>query len=222
MQTSQAVAKGKSSVRRDSRVSWVHLCEMFPDPLECLASFIALEAAEVLDGIKPANLVQLRNRRQPCGRNLLQLWNLHGNSLLAQSPLEAFTLSRKSGGNLMLFYDPVLLQSHLSTPEIACFLAKCGYQDPCSPSKSLQELQRRFHDASEIPHEIGLFLGYPLKDVAGFMGASDQPCTGCRMWRIYGDPAPSIALSERFAACRSRMAQLLRRSFSPRHLIKAA
>ncbi len=222
MQTQQSVTKGKTSVRRDSRVSWVHLCENFPDPLECLASFIALEAAEVLDGIKPANLVQLRNRRQPCGRNLLQLWEHHSADLLALSPLKALVLNRKSGGNLMLFYDPKLLENHLRTPEIIRFLAKCGYQDPCNLPKSLHELRRRFHRSTEMPHEIGLFLGYPLKDVAGFMGTGNQPCTDCRMWRIYGDPAPSIALSERFAACRRRMAERLRRSFSPRRLLKAA
>lgn len=39
----------------------------------------------------------------------------------------------------------------------------------------------------DFPHEIGLFLGYPLEDVQGFIEnrAEGYKCVGC--WKVYGD-----------------------------------
>ncbi len=209
-----------SRTHRRSRTSWLDLTWKFPDERDCLASFLALEAAEVLAGVKPANLVQLRNRRQPCGRNLHQLWRLHSNALLAGSPLKALSLRQKETGDLMLFYTPEILQSYLQQPKTAKFLKQQGYPTPGNLRKTLAELQERFQTETDMPHEIGLFLGYPLKDVAGFMGCSDKPCTGCRQWRIYGDPAQSLALSDRYAACRRGMAHRLTDSANPVALLR--
>lgn len=194
--------------RPNPRPSWRELTWNFPDEKDCLASFLVLEAAEVLAGVKPANLVQLRNRPQPCGRNLHQLWQEHGAALLADSPLEALPLRSKDSGDLMLYYSPSLLRAHLQQPETADFLRQRGYQSN-DLQNALSELKRRFQTNTQMPHEIGLFLGYPLKDVAGFIGCSDKPCTACRMWRIYGEPEASLALSDRYANCRRSMAKQL-------------
>ncbi|SNS18935.1 Protein of unknown function [Anaerovirgula multivorans] len=40
----------------------------------------------------------------------------------------------------------------------------------------------------ETPHEIGVFLGYPLKDVIGFIGHPSLRLTKTNGWRVYGDP----------------------------------
>lgn len=204
---------------RKPRPSWQEMTWHFPDERDCLASFLALEAAEVISGVKPANLVQLSNRLQPCGRNLHQLWQEHGPALLAGSPLEALTLRCKDSGDLMLYYSPELLQIHLQHPERKAFLRQQGYQS-VDLKDALSELKRRFQAGPEMPHEIGLFLGYPLKDVAGFMGCSDKPCTACRMWRIYGDPEPSLALSDRYADCRRGMAEQLKCVLDPVSLLR--
>ncbi len=213
--------KQKVRTRHVPRTRWQDLTWIFPDPLECLASFLALEAAEVLGGVKPANLVQLRNRLQPCGRNLHHLWHLHSATLLSESPLQALSLRARDNGDLMLFFSPVLLQKHLEHPETATFLHQWGYSNPTNVVRTLQELQLRFQAGPEMPHEIGIFLGYPLKDVAGFMGASDQPCTACRQWRIYGDPEPSLALSDRYTACRRGIAKRLMHADNPLALLQS-
>jgi hypothetical protein len=38
---------------------WTELAAGFPEDRDCLAAFIALEAAEVLDGVKPSNLINV-------------------------------------------------------------------------------------------------------------------------------------------------------------------
>lgn len=207
--TLAAAEKIRSSYPSTTRPTWQAMTWKFPNERDCLASFVVLEAAEVLEGAKPANLVQLRNRRQPCGRNLHLLWSSYGDELLSKSPLSVLTLRQKESGDLMLFFSPKLLQKHLQHFQTSAFLKRLGYRDPSNLEVTLSELQRRFHSGPELPHEIGIFLGYPLKDVAGFMGCSNKPCTACRLWRIYGDPAPSLALSDRYTACRRGMAARL-------------
>jgi hypothetical protein len=202
-------------IRKSKRCNWLELNRNFPDERDCLAAFLALETAEVLAGAKPANLIRLSNRRQRCGRNLHLLWRSFGDSLLADSELKALSLRENSDGTLLLFFSGNLLYRELRDPAVATFLRQLGYPPSGDLPETLAELQRRFHAGPALPHEIGVFLGYPLKDVAGYMGHTDLPCTGCRLWRIYGDPTPSLALAERFFACRHRMAERLQTTRSP-------
>lgn len=71
----------------------------------------------------------------------------------------------------------------------------------------LERIGQRWQDTGKIPHEIGLCLGYPIKDVLGFMGLVDLPCTGCCGWRVYGCPDESIMLYRRYrdARCQAEL-----------------
>ena len=40
---------------------------------------------------------------------------------------------------------------------------------------------------AEFPHEIGVFLGYPLTDVVGFIENQGRNFTCCGCWKAYGD-----------------------------------
>ena len=47
----------------------------------------------------------------------------------------------------------------------------------------------RIHLSKEdFPHEIGIFLGYPLEDVIGFIEnkGKNPKCSGC--WKVYCNP----------------------------------
>lgn len=196
------------------RPTWHDLAELFADERECLASFLALEAAEVLDGEKPANLVNLANRRRACGRNLYRMWRRHGASLLRQGNLAVRELVDRGDSLLLLLYRPQTLAKLLARPNVAGFLRKAGYSNPSDLQTSLTELQSRISVAG-FPHEIGVFLGYPLKDVAGFMGWAPLPFTYQGPWKIYGDPAGSLDLAEAFLQSRCRMARRLRCCATP-------
>ncbi len=77
-----------------------------------------------------------------------------------------------------------------------------GYCAGIEPSAFLVEIANRWQTTGEIPHEVGLALGYPVKDVLGFMGQNDLACTGQCGWRVYGNPAPSLAANQRFQSAR--------------------
>jgi hypothetical protein len=201
------------------RPSWHELAARFADERECLASFLALEAAEVLGGEKPANLINIANRRRACGRNLYRLWQRHGASLLRQGSLTVREMADRGDSLLLLIYRPQALAALLARPNVVGFLRKAGYTNPADPQTSLTELQSRI-SAAGFPHEIGVFLGYPLKDVAGFMGWIQLPFACQGPWKIYGDPRGSLDLAEAFRQCRHRMARHLARCTTPVDCLK--
>jgi hypothetical protein len=203
------------------RPTWHELAERFADERECLASFLALEAAEVLDGEKPANLINIANRRRACGRNLYRLWRRHGATLLRQGGLAVRELADRGDSLLLLLYRPQTLAALLTRPNVVGFLRKAGYTNPADPQAALAQLQSRIA-ATGFPHEIGVFLGYPLKDVAGFMGWIQLPFACQGPWKIYGDPRGSLDLAETFRQCRHRMARQLARCTTPVDCLKVA
>ena len=48
---------------------------------------------------------------------------------------------------------------------------------------------------------IGVFLGYPLEDVVGFVANKGKNYTFCGYWKCYGDPAAAQKTFERFRKC---------------------
>lgn len=204
---------------RAKRRSWLELTWNFPGERDCLASFIALETAEVLAGHKPANLVRLINRPQLCGRNLYRLWQHYGRQLLDGSPLEACCCRENEREILLLFYRPQLLERRICGHSGRAFLDRCGY--PLDGFRAmLDELANRFRDQS-IPHEVGVFLGYPLKDVAAFLGWNDSPFTCQRGWKIFGKARRSLALADRYQSSRNLMSDRLILTGRPEQLLQA-
>lgn len=201
-----------TALRRDlpspSIPLWHHVAHRFPSAKDCLTSFLAFEAAEVLDGAKPANLVNIVNRRRPCGRNLYSLWKKHGFSLLADTPLQAQVLADRGESLLVMLYSPERLATFLETPRARRFLLQAGYSDYRDWREAVAELGRRI-GREGFPHEIGLFLGYPLKDVAAFLGWAPLPFTCQGPWKMYGDPRHSLELARRHRESRGRMVRRL-------------
>lgn len=197
---------GKSGCR--VRCSWGDLAGNFPQEKDCLAAFILLESAEVLAGLKPANLVRVPGRVQPCGRNLLELWDEIGPGILSSYGLHAELMREMNGDRLFLLLRPDLLGKRLSGRSAAAFLRRVGYPAPHEWREALKYLKLRF-DEESIPHEIGVFLGYPLKDVAAFIGWKNLPVACQRLWKIYGRPRRSLLLADAYRAARLRMAGYL-------------
>jgi hypothetical protein len=192
---------------KGKRPLWYDISGRFPEPRHCLASFLALEGAEVLAGVKPANLVNLPNRVRPCGRNLYTLWKGEGRGLLEESGLAARELVDRGDSLLLLLYSPAAIEALLRGPAAGAVLRRTGYDSLPDADATLEHLASRF--IGGFPHEIGAFLGYPLKDVAAFMGWVSLPFACQTLWKVYGDPRQSLRLAETFLCCRQQMARRL-------------
>ena len=123
---------------------------------------------------------------------------------------------------LIYVYRIRRLVRDLADPEIRQFLADCGYRD-FSVEGALAHLARRIMEkGGEFPHEIGLFLGYPLGDVKGFIKHRGQncKCTGC--WKVYCDEREARRQFCRFEKCRSIYCRLYREGRALSRLTVAA
>lgn len=196
------------------RTSWNDISGRFCEPRECVAAYLALEAAEVIAGVKPANLIAIPNRTRSCGSNMYRYWKRWGAEVAGLARLEAHSLVDRENSLLVLMYRPDAMDELLAMPAVRAMLRRAGYQDHLDVSSLLETLAERMKDGV-FPHEIGIFLGYPLKDVAGFMGLANIPYACQGPWKIYGNPLASLQLAETYRSCRKRMAEELNICSSP-------
>jgi len=187
-----------------------NLLDYYDDPLDCLTAHLMLECSEVLAGIKPANLLSMVNRARPCGRNLYKIWRSNRNSITARlNKINFIELQTREKSLLLFCYNKKRLEQHLTHSGIRNLLHKAGYKNTASVEELLAELKQRIANNDKFPHEIGLFIGYPAKDVAAFMGLIKLPMTCQGPWKIYGNPDQSLNLAEQFRCCRQKMCSIL-------------
>ncbi|BCS55342.1 DUF3793 family protein [Geobacter sp. SVR] len=199
---------------------WNDLAPRFSGTRDCFAAYLALEAAEVVEGEKPGNLVNLVNRTRRCGLNPYRIWKTHGAALLSGSGLKVRELKDSGEALLVYLYREDLLQELLQMKAVTVILGKLGYKRPADPEQTLCQLGARTR-ADAFPHEIGIFLGYPLKDVLAFMGRIPLAYACQGPWKIFGDPRRSLELADRFRECRSRMAERLYSCHDPAQCLMA-
>lgn len=101
---------------------------------------------------------------------------------------------------LIYVFRPRKLWDHLCNPDVREFLLSVGYQ-PAGLCGMIDQLAARVEENGEFPHEIGLFLGYPLEDVKGFIQnkGNNYLCVG--YWKVYHDESAAQKLFEKFRLC---------------------
>lgn len=101
-------------------------------------------------------------------------------------------LSCSDGRCLVLFYRPEELEKYLSQPGVRELIRKYGYTDT-GVDRILAHLTDRIRQSARkgmgFPHEIGVFLGYPLNDVKGFIENAGKKYLMIGYWKVYSDPA---------------------------------
>lgn len=154
-----------------------------------LESMIRCFAAPVLRNLKCATLLNLTRG----GEDLRPAWYAVKRKLTVRYSLGFEEISSdRPGSLLLLIYKEAPLCLQLSGPENAAFLTAFGYPAAqMGVSGQLATLKERFR--SGISHEVGLFLGYPLEDVRGFIENEGRNAKIAGYWKVYGDPRSALA-----------------------------
>ena len=63
-------------------------------------------------------------------------------------------------------------------------------------------MKDRLHMCEKFPHEIGLFLDYPLVDVIGFIRNTGKNCKCSGCWKAYGNAKEAEKTFCRYKKCR--------------------
>ena len=157
-------------------------------------ALLVRHCAPVLAGVKPANLISLP---RPL---FVRLWRYAG--LLRARGVSVLPLCRCRERGLVLLYRGALLNERLrQAPARACLRA-FGYPVEAGLLACLSHLKRRTAERGAFPHEVGVFLGYPMEDVRGFIENGGRRFKACGAWKVYGDVEAAQALFQRFRACR--------------------
>lgn len=122
------------------------------------------------------------------------------NRKISPKGLKAIPLKFGQSRALIYIYRPSQLESDLSNNYAIKLLEECGYK--CNtPKYCLIQLINRLYKASDFPHEIGLFLGYPPEDVDGFISnnACNYKYTG--EWKVYGDEDKAKRTFAKYKKC---------------------
>ncbi|MDD6639300.1 MAG: DUF3793 family protein [Lachnospiraceae bacterium] len=92
------------------------------------------------------------------------------------------------------------LQRELNNPEAEEMLLYYGYPGN-DITNCITHLKTRLLSDTCFPHEIGIFLGYPLEDVKGFIVNKGKNCKCCGLWKVYGDETDKIQQFHKLKKC---------------------
>ncbi len=145
--------------------------------------WVFLNAAAVLLSEKTGELLSLSHREFPLGAARIEACL----GRLAESWGFAYRLLEDGASSLkMIVYQPDRLQAVLDDAPFCVMGAKLNYAYPLRAETFIEELRERWQMHGQVPHEIGVALGYPLDDVFGYMGLLPLPCKGACGWQVYG------------------------------------
>ena len=173
------------------------ICEVMLLGREGFEQLLGFHAAPMLLGLKTASLLSFQKSRFEDFEGLLasymQCFNCKG--------ISVFRLSEGEEYVLLLFYRRGALLKDLAQPAAKKILKKLGYLDEDTLMGKLEYLKMRMQLKKSFPHEVGLFLGYPPEDVAGFIRHKGQDFAYSGYWKVYANERETRALFGLYADC---------------------
>ena len=166
---------------------------------EFLLYKIQYDIAPTLAGIKPSSLMTFINHK----REMLNLWDRYKDEITAELKVRYYELRRKDDRVIVLFYQDEILANCLSVWKNKSFLKDQGYGELQRVEDGLGLLEKRFE--KECPHELGIFLGYPVEDVIAFIESKGAPCLACKYWKVYQDVENALKTFEAYDEERNKV-----------------
>lgn len=162
-------------------------------------SIIGYHCAPAIRGIKVANLVAIPRDMDLHLTTALSAYNEKFND----RGLFFYELCHCDRRRLLLVFRKRMLEEYLRRPEHAAFLKLYGYLPTESLETWFERLKGRLEERMDFPHEIGLFLGYPLHDVRSFIRMKGAGYKLCGEWKVYGNPMSAMHSFHCFRTCRN-------------------
>lgn len=151
--------------------------------------------APTLAGKKVANMFTLRQ-----GDKCIKQKVFHWNEKLRSIGLKVCILKQTCRSGLIYVYREEMLKDTLNNPETLDFLHSLGYSST-DINSILNRIKNHFIVSDEFPHEIGLLLGYPIRDVKGFIENKGKCFRQLGHWKVYDDTEKACKLFNEYNHC---------------------
>ena len=162
---------------------------------------LALQCAPVISGIKISNLLTIP------AKSLREL-----SAVLKKTELSFRILYPGRERLVILIYRETELKEYLEREEVMAFIDECGYETS-DISKIFPVFVKRYMRYMELkqdfPHELGLFLGYPIEDVEGFIKENGKNYLYSGYWKVYKDAELKIRLFKNYEKVQTEIVRLL-------------
>lgn len=155
----------------------------------------AMHLSPALAGIKASNMVSCSRAAFPDLPRRIKAYN----DAFEKRGLRFEIVKACKERFLVLVYNETLLAEHLFDGRIQYVLKAYGYDTDGDLQKLLWQLKRKMAFSEGFPHEIGLFLGYPVEDVVGFIRNHGKCCKLSGYWKVYGDAEVAQKTFERLS-----------------------
>lgn len=170
-----------------------------------------------LASMKTASLFNVNFSSENELNDILRKWNRD----LSDKGIAMLKLHESKERALIYVFRKSRLRSDLNCPEIRRVLQENGYNSS-NIGKALTTLRTHFLQRDEFPHEIGLFLGYPVDDVIGFIRNKGQNCKQCGCWKVYCNECEAEKTFARYKKCEQVYKRLWENGRTVRQLTVAA
>jgi hypothetical protein len=170
--------------------------------------YLAVKLAPTIFSVKPSVLLTLKDSKKNIANNLFTFYMQNKEYIRRTLNIEIFELKNCGYCAKVMFFKKNLLQEAVYNEWRKEYLLEFGYSNCAKLEDCLELLKKRFN-SEKFPHEIGVFLGYPLKDVEGFAKCPDH-CQKVKKapWKIFGDIKPSLRMIENHKNAQNSMKQI--------------
>lgn len=133
--------------------------------------------------------------------DLTQLFNTH-------PTIKLRTVLSENQSVKAIIYHTQAAEQVLSDHRNRKFLTARGYGSDLDTEDFMTLLAENLIK-NRIPDEYGLFFGYPLKDVMGFIGHPSLKHVKTLSWKVYGNPRTSEAIFARYQHAERKVLSLI-------------
>lgn len=175
--------------------------EIFQNTTYILAQY----CAPTLLGQKPATLVHFNKKPEQDSKSICRCFQAEAGQFACQSSI----LYENQTMVFLLIYQAELLGSALFQDEVKEFLKLFGYYtDKTDINEYMIHFKKRYYDYWEkgctFPHEIGIFLGYPLNDVESFIINQGKNYLLSGSWKVYHDAPNALETFQKYRMLREK------------------
>lgn len=133
-------------------------------------------------------------------------------AILNETDIGYYILRQTKEKIILLLYQEEQMQMYFSRPDIREFLISFGYTN-FEIKELLTAFGKRYcanmERGDDFPHEMGIFLGYPLEDVEGFIKNRGKNFLYTGYWKVYEDMQKKVQIFQKFEHAKEFMVMLL-------------
>lgn len=164
---------------------------------QCLDRYIIEYCAPTLAGMKTGGMFRIKFSSE--SKMNAEIQNMKN---ILKPKKVSLTVLKSTGTNALIYvFREDKLKNDLKNPDLDNLLDELGYSKG-GINTVLRQLKERMTENGDFPHEIGAFLGYPPKDVIGFVKNKGSNCLCSGWWKVYHNAENAKKMFLKFDKCR--------------------